>query len=176
MNQLIIDVFNIYTYQELLRLAILYLALIMIVSGLAYHLMRDYKYVLHAVLSLFVALLIYTGMAYLAKEVLETVTNGYQQIGIITMSIIVSLSLIAYQFRAFAESHMKRPDPDHVNRWHFATTLNYVVMLLLLGLSFGFFTPIYLGEVFFVTAISAAFGLIIVHAIAVITFRDKTIR
>ena len=123
-------------------------------------------------LSLRISMMTFLLLSYLNEKLFGEMEGGYLQAGFFLTFMITTLNCAIYIFEYSSEIKKKSFDPDHVNRHHFASTLNTVVMMVLLGVSFGFFTLTLLGQTVVITALSSITTVALNHLYAFRSIRD----
>lgn len=161
MNQFMIDNFNLFTTLGILRFFTGLLLVIVLSSLFYYYKTGSKKLLIVSVISQLFSLIIFTLVTSLASELFLQITNGYNQISLITILLLNNLSLALYTSEYLNEMSHKRPDPDRVNRSHFKSTIDQIAILLVLGLGIGLFTTVELTQVILTIALTTTIVLMI---------------
>ncbi|MCB9803690.1 hypothetical protein H6763_02570 [Candidatus Nomurabacteria bacterium] len=168
----LIRLFDMTTWYELKILIGASLIISVTFSAFNYYKSRSYKLTAFPMLSLLFSMMTFLLLSYLNEKLFGEMEGGYLQAGFFLTFMITTLNCAIYIFEYSSEIKKKSFDPDHVNRHHFASTLNTVVMMVLLGVSFGFFTPTVLGQTVVITALSSIITVALNHLYAFRSIRD----
>lgn len=160
-SYLLLSTMNIYTWYELFGLLIVLIPFLLASLFISYRITER-----RAISVLFVTqpvlfTIIFMMGNYVAEEIFAPVRNGFLQIGFIIGLTMIVLNMVIYSIEFVRAKKEKRFDPDRVNRRHFASTLNTIVLLTVLGASFGFFSPSPIGQVLIVTSVTTIITLLI---------------
>ncbi len=173
MSEFLKNILNVYTTNSLVNFTVLLLLTNLVTAFFLYLRSKSKKLLTINLASQLITVVLYLLFTYVATNLIATITNGYNQIGLFIVIMLCNLNIAIYASHYIENKKSKNPDPDIVNRAHFSSTLDFAVIMIILGLAVGLFSSYEMGQVTIAVTLTVLIMLFFTHYALQKTFVDK---